>query len=119
LPGTGDWVDRLVVRIGSRDLVIAIEEVELLEADDVHVRIHARGRRYQMRQSLDALAALLDPSRFARVHRSYVVPISRIAAVRRRRGGAAELELHTGTRVPVSRRRRGVLDRLGASEARG
>jgi DNA-binding LytR/AlgR family response regulator len=49
---------------------------------------------------------MLDPRVFARIHRSYIVRIDRVVALRRLTGSGAELILAGGTVVPVSRRRR-------------
>lgn len=106
-------VDRLVARVGDREIVIPIEEVELIAADDVYAAVHAHRRRYLVRTPLDELERALSPDRFLRVHRSFIVPVSAVAAVRRTRGGVV-LELRNGTIVPVSRRRRAELARLHA-----
>ena len=105
------YLDRLIARIGDRDLIIPVDRVELVTADDVYAAVHAAGRRYLVRTSLDELERCLPPDRFARVHRSYLVPIDAVVAVRRT-SGTVELELRNGASVPVSRRRRRELDRM-------
>ncbi|HEY0991882.1 MAG TPA: LytTR family DNA-binding domain-containing protein, partial [Kofleriaceae bacterium] len=64
-----------------------------------------------VRQSLAALEAQLDPARFIRIHRGAMVNIARIRELHH---GAGELVvvLHSGERLPVSRRRREALERL-------
>lgn len=117
--GHADYLDRLVVRVGNKDVIVRVEDVELFEADDVHVVLHAAGRRYEMRLPLDKLAAQLDPARFARVHRSYLVPVNGIVAVHHKRGGESTIELRNGASVPVSRRRKDALQAFEARIARG
>jgi two-component system LytT family response regulator len=97
--------DHLIARVGTRDVVIRVEDIELITAADVYAGVHAQGRRYLVRTSLDELERALDPDRFARVHRSYLVPVDAVVAVRRV-GRAQVLELRNGATVPVSRRRR-------------
>jgi two-component system LytT family response regulator len=106
-------IDRLVARVADRDVLIPIEQVELIAADDVYAVVHARGRRYLVRTPLDELERSLSPERFLRVHRSFIVPLSAVVAVRRTSAGAI-LELRNGATVPVSRRRRAELARLHA-----
>lgn len=103
-PTRGPYVERLVARVGARDVVIPCDDVELIAADDVYASLHVSGRRYLVRVSLDELERTLDPTRFARVHRSYIVPIRAVASVRRR-DREREIELTNGVIVPVSRRR--------------
>jgi two-component system LytT family response regulator len=112
------YVDRLVARVGDRDVIIPTADVDLIVADDVYASVHVGGRKYLLRAPLDRLARALDPAHFARVHRSYIVPLRRVVAVHRT-GGVPVLELRNGATVPVSRRRRKELARLESAAARG
>ena len=107
------YLERLIARVGDRDIIIPVDRVDLVVADDVYAAVHAGGRQYLLRTSLDELERSLPPDRFARVHRSYLVPVDAVVAVRHS-GGNVELELRNGASVPVSRRRRRELDRIVA-----
>jgi two-component system, LytTR family, response regulator len=61
---------------------------------------------------------MLDPSRFARVHRSALVNLSRVREVVDGRWGDAVAVLRDGTRVRVSRTRRDVLMSALGSDGR-
>ncbi|HEU4564237.1 MAG TPA: LytTR family DNA-binding domain-containing protein [Gemmatimonadaceae bacterium] len=111
-------LDRLIARVGERDVVIPVDEVELIAADDVYAAVHAGQRRWLVRMPLDELERSLDGERFVRVHRSYIVPIAAVAAIRRAESGVV-LELRNGATVPVSRRRRRELARIEGAAARG
>lgn len=117
LPSARTHVDRLVARVGDREVMIPVEDVELIAADDVYAAVHAHRKRYLVRTPLDELERSLSPERFLRVHRSYIVPLSGVVAIRRT-GGGVVLELRNGATVPVSRRRRAELARLHARDAR-
>ena len=108
---TPRYVDRLIARVGDRDVIIPTEVVDLIAADDVYAAVHASGRRYLVRTPLDELERCLAPELFIRVHRSFIVPVGAVVAMRRV-GGRVVLELRNGAAVPVSRRRRGELERL-------
>ena len=107
------YLDKLIARVGDRDLIIPVDRVELVSADDVYAAVHAGGRRYLLRTSLDELERSLAPERFVRVHRSYLVPVDAVVTMRRG-GGQLALELRNGASVPVSRRRRREVDRIVA-----
>lgn len=111
LRGRRTYAQHLVSRVGSRDVVVPLDAVDFIEADDVYAAVHARGRRYLVRVSLDRLEESLDPAAFARVHRSYIVRTARVIAVRRDTSGGAEL-LIGETAIPVSRRRRAVIEAI-------
>jgi len=111
------YLSHLVTRVGRRDVVVSLETIEYIHADDVYADVHAGGRRHVIRSSLDALERVLDPARFARVHRSFIVPLSRVREMRRRH--TPELVLDTGVVIPVSRRRRAQLDQFLRPHAHG
>ncbi len=103
-------LSHLVSRVGARDIIIPLETIDYIEADDVYAAVVAGGKRHLVRTALDALERGLDPAVFTRVHRSYIVRIDRIREVRRTNG--AELVLADGVVLPVSRRRRAALEAI-------
>ena len=106
------FAPHLVARVGTRDVIIPLETIDYIEADDVYAAVVARGRRLLVRTSLDTLERTLDPSVFARVHRSYIVRRDRVMEIRRDRPNGPTIVLAGGAALPVSRRRRAILDTL-------
>lgn len=104
---------RLVIPERGRTVVVPVDEVSWIEADDYYVTVHAGGRRHLWRESLGALEGRLDPRQFVRVHRSAIVNVDRVREIEHGRDGRAVVRLDSGARVPVSRSRRDeVLERL-------
>jgi two-component system LytT family response regulator len=103
--------ERLVARLGDRSTVIAVDDIDWIEAQDYCAAVHVGDAVHVVRHSLAALEAELDPARFVRVHRNAMVNLARIRELHH---GAGELVvvLHGGARLPVSRRRREALERL-------
>ena len=100
------YASHLVSRVGMTDMVIPLDAIDYIEADDVYAAVVSRNKRHLVRTPLDGLEQQLDPTQFVRVHRSYIVRIDRVVALRRRGRGGAELALASGMALPVSRRRR-------------
>jgi two-component system, LytTR family, response regulator len=100
------YAPHLVARTATTDIIIPLETIDYIQADDVYAAVFSRGKRLLIRQPLDALEDVLDPHAFARVHRSYIVRLDRVVAVNRGDGTSAEVVLSTGIVLPVSRRRR-------------
>lgn len=98
-------VAHLVCRVRDRDVLVPVESVEYIAADDVYAEVHSSSGVHLLRQSLDLLAASLDPASFVRVHRSYIVHALYVDAARRTTAGHRMLLLRSGAKVPVSRRR--------------
>lgn len=101
---------RLVVATAGADLVLELGEIQWIEADDYYAAVHARGRRHLVRESLASLEARLEPARFVRVHRSAIVNLAQVREVRSGLADEPAVVLHDGTRVPLSRRRRRLVD---------
>lgn len=87
-------------------VVVSVDEIDWIEADDYYAAIHARGRRLLLRESLASLEGRLARGRFVRAHRSALVAVDRIVELRNDSGGGMTLVLRGGRAVPVSRRRR-------------
>jgi two-component system LytT family response regulator len=99
----GTFASRLVVKDGTRVHVIPAEKLDLVEAQDDYVRLKSEGRSFLKQQTIGGLAAVLDPDRFVRVHRSYVLNIDRLARLELYSKGSYAAILTDGTRIPVSR----------------
>jgi two-component system, LytTR family, response regulator len=103
--------ERLVARLGDRSTVIAVADIDWIEAQDYCAAIHVGDAVHVVRHSLTALEAELDPARFVRIHRGAMVNIARVRELLHS-GGELTVVLHGGARLQVSRRRREALERL-------
>jgi two-component system LytT family response regulator len=99
------YLSELLVRIGSRAIVVPVPELEWIEADSYYARLHARGRSYLLREPLQRLEQRLDPAEFLRVHRSAIVNLKRVREIRYEGPGERVLVLAGGGQVRVSRTR--------------
>ena len=102
---------RLVARLGDRSTVIAVADIDWIEAQDYCAAVHVGDAVHVVRHSLTALEAELDPAQFVRIHRGAMVNLARIRELHHG-GGELAVVLHSGARLPVSRRRREALERL-------
>jgi two-component system LytT family response regulator len=106
------WITRIIVRGGGRVFFQPVEEVDWIEAADYYARLHAGAKTHLVRETLTALENQLDPARFLRVHRSAIVNVSRVSALRPDWRNRHEILLHDGTVVPLSRGRKKAVERL-------
>ena len=105
---------RLAVRTTDRAIVLAVDQIRRIEASGNYARIHVEGASYLTRRSMRDLAAMLDPDRFVRVHRSHIVAVDQVREYRLLGDGDAEVTLGTGDRITVTRSHREALEaRLG------
>jgi two-component system LytT family response regulator len=111
-PGATAPLERLVIRNGPRIATLAIDDIDWIEAQDYYAEIHAGGRTYLVRKSLQKLAASLDPSRFVRIHRKTIVNVRRVKELEPLFHGEYVVFLHDGTRLKLSRTFKNQLGRL-------
>jgi two-component system LytT family response regulator len=97
--------NRLRVPTSTGELLLDLQEIDWIEADDYYSAVHVGSKRHLIRESLSSLDERLDSGHFLRVHRSAIVNLERIRELRND-GGESVLILRNGARVPVSRRRR-------------
>jgi two-component system, LytTR family, response regulator len=107
-----DEGERLELRGADGAVWLDAGEIDWIEAAGDHALIHAGRERYRIRQPLSALEGRLDSRRFARIHRSAIVRLDRVRAVRKEENGEVLLVLRDGTALPLSRRRAAGLRRL-------
>ena len=95
--------DRILVRDGTRVHVIPVDKLDYVEAQDDYVALRSQGKTYLKKQRLADLEAGLDPGRFVRIHRSYVLNVERLARLELYAKDSRIAILTDGTRLPVSR----------------
>jgi two-component system LytT family response regulator len=96
-------VERVLIRDGAQVHVLPVDRIDYVEAQDDYVCFKAEGRQYLKDQTLAAVEALLEPTRFVRIHRSYLLNIDRIARVELYAKDSRVAILRDGTKLPVSR----------------
>ncbi len=94
---------RILIRDHNRVHVIAVENVEYVQAQDDYISIHSAGRDYLKTQSLAELITQLDPARFVRVHRSYLLNLDFLQSLERATKDSYVAVLRNGQHIPVSR----------------
>jgi two-component system, LytTR family, response regulator len=99
----GQYTHRIVVRDGTSLHVIPVNQLDYAEAQDDYVALHARGKTHLKQQTISNLELSLDPSRFVRVHRSFLVRLERISKVEPYTKDTRIAVLADGSKIPVSR----------------
>jgi two-component system, LytTR family, response regulator len=105
------YLDRVCVQSAGRVQVVKLDEVEWIEACGNYARLHTPSGRPMLREALRRLMEQLDPSRFARIHRSAIVKLDAIREMRPCASGDYIIELTSGTRLRLSRSYRAEVDR--------
>jgi two-component system LytT family response regulator len=99
----GEYQSRLVVKDGAKVHVIPAGRLDYAEAQDDYIALRSEGKTWLKQQTIASLEAALDPARFLRVHRSYLVNIERIARIEPNTKDTWIAVLNDATQIPVSR----------------
>ena len=109
---------RLVARKRGREFVVAVADVEWVEAAGNYANLHHPDGVFPVRVALGELEQRLDPARFARVHRSAIVNLDRVRTIEPTDGGDHLIRMQSGDLVRMSRRYRSILRERLAPSAR-
>ncbi len=99
----GQTLDRIVVRDGSKIHIIPIAKLDYVEAQDDYAALHSEKKSYLKQQTIASLERQLDPQRFVRIHRSYIVNLDRIVRIEPYTRDSRVVVLRDGEQLPVSR----------------
>ena len=99
----GEFLERIVVKDGTRVHIITVEKLEYVEAQDDYVALASEGRKHLKQQTIASLEESLDPSRFVRIHRSYIVNLEQVARIEPYGKDSKVAVLKSGAQIPVSR----------------
>ncbi len=87
----------------GRVVLVAVEDVDWIQAEGDYARLHVGGQSCLVSSSLTELEARL-PSAFLRIHRSAVVNLRRLQALVSRSNLDHQVRLSSGADVRLSRR---------------
>lgn len=96
-------LERILIRDREQVHVIAIDQVECIEAQGDYLAIHADGKCHLKPQRISEIEAQLDATRFLRVHRSFIISLAHLQAIERPGPDRHAARLRSGKRVPISR----------------
>lgn len=109
------FLERIPVRDGTKVFIIPIAKLDYAEAQDDYVALVSGGKKHLKQQTISSLESGLDPSRFMRIHRSYIVNLERVARLEPYGKDSHVAVLTDGAQLPVSKsgfaRLRAFLDR--------
>jgi two-component system, LytTR family, response regulator LytT len=103
---TASEVERVPVVSGDTTVLLEQDAIHFVRAEGDYTRIYTYDRSHLCTSPLHEIEEKLSAERFVRIHRSYLVNLSKVAAVRR--GAAGQLRLILGdqnaTELDVARR---------------
>src|SRR5262249_33611526 len=99
----GAKLERVLIRSGAAVHVLPISKIDYIAEQDDYVSVHSEGKQFLKQQTMSEVEASLDPSRFVRIHRSYMLNIDRLSKLELYAKDSHAAILRDGVRLPVSR----------------
>jgi len=95
---------RLTVRSAGQVAYVQIPDIDWVEAADYYVCLHVGAKSHLLRKSMAELERELDAHIFCRIHRSTIVNLRRVRALKVDEAGEYEVILDNGQKLRLSRR---------------
>lgn len=99
----GRTLERILIRHEGRVHVLPVEKIDFIEAQDDYLSFAAAGKRLRKQQTMAELEKQLDPTRFVRIHRSFILNVERLARIDLYGKDSWLAILSDGTKLPMSR----------------
>ncbi|MGB7437971.1 MAG: response regulator [Candidatus Acidiferrum sp.] len=99
----GQYAERIVVKDRSKVTLVPVNKLDYAEALDDYVSLASEGKKHLKQQTISGLEMALDPGKFVRIHRSYIVNLERVARIEPYGKDSKVAILTNGTKLPVSR----------------
>jgi two-component system LytT family response regulator len=96
-------LSRILIRDRADVHVIPVERIDFIEAQDDYVSVKVGPKSYLKEQTLSELEGHLDPGRFVRIHRRFLLNLTRLAKIELSVTESRVAILHDGTELPISR----------------
>jgi two-component system LytT family response regulator len=100
------YSERILVNKGPRFFFVKTAAIAFVSAEEKYVLLHAEDGSFLIRETMRNMEQRLDPQKFARIHRSYIVNIDFIREIQPWSHGDGIVILKTGKELPLSRRYR-------------
>jgi two-component system, LytTR family, response regulator len=95
---------RLAVRSAGQVAYVQIPDIDWVEAADYYVCLHVGAKSHLLRKSMAEMERELDSHIFCRIHRSTIVNLRRVRALKVDEAGEYEVILDNGQKLRLSRR---------------
>ena len=99
-------LERLVIKSAGEVAFVSVAEIDWIEAADYYAALHVGTKTHLLRRSISDLEQDLDIDVFCRIHRSTMVNLERVQALKLGEDGEYRVVIRDGTELRLSRRYR-------------
>lgn len=97
------WLTQLMVQHGRNKTLVFVNEITKITSATPYITIHVGDKEYLHTDTLKAFYQKIDSEMFIQIHKTTIVNIHMIAAVKSRLNGDYDLQLKNGEHIRLSR----------------
>jgi two-component system, LytTR family, response regulator len=98
-----EFLERIVIKTGSKIVIVPVEKIQWLEAQDDYVMLYSDEGKFLKQKTMKFFEDRLNPGDFIRIHRSYIVNITRVKQIELFEKETYRVLLNNGQTLPVSK----------------
>ena len=102
-PVVEGYQNRIVVKDNGMIRIIPEQDIQYVEASDDYIKIVTQAGSFLKKSTLSHLEQSLDPQKFVRVHRSYLLPVAQLARIEPYEKDGHIALLQNGAKIAVSK----------------
>lgn len=111
-PSTSMYLASISVEHEGKKLHLDTRTIAAIHANANYCRLHTASGVYEIRETISGLCSKLDPTQFARIHRSVIVNVSQVRELSVSHDIPTSVVLQDGTELPVGPNFRSSLSEL-------
>ncbi|MCW5899331.1 MAG: response regulator transcription factor [Flavobacteriales bacterium] len=77
-----EFTERFIIREKGREYTVRTDDIVYLKAEGNYLSLQLKDRHFLHRMTMNAVETDLDPARFLRIHRSYIVNLAHVRNTR-------------------------------------
>lgn len=101
--------DKILIKKKGKEFIINLNEISTIESGGNYIYLNTNNSTYPMRSTMNKMEKTLDPTKFIRVHRSYIVNIDFIKEIISSTNQDYKIILKNNKSIPLSRTYRTLL----------
>lgn len=77
-----DYSDNLIIKEKGRTYKVMLKDVVFIRAESNYLILQTKDKHYLLRMTMNMMESEVDPKRFVRIHRSYIVNMAHVRSTR-------------------------------------
>lgn len=99
-----EYIERIMVEKASKYKFVNVDEIFFIAAQDKYVELNTGNERYLVRDTMTRMEERLNPDKFKRTHRSFIVNVDYIKEIQPWAHGDYVILMENGNKVKLARR---------------